>query len=120
MSSPLQQPDVSTQLAKSLARVWTSAEREAWRILEQGILGYTFRRHAMAEGALVGFYCPELGIIIQLDGEGGVAGAAQQETRILEGVPLTVIRMPAAHVNRNAIVEAIERAVKPGRLWPED
>lgn len=119
MSAPLQPTDITTQLAQRLARVWTPAEREAWRILERGILGFTFRRHAVLDGLLVGFYCPELGVILQLDDDQG-AGSPQRETRTLDGVRLTIARVSSEKVTRAAIVEAIERAVKPGTLWPED
>lgn len=120
MPAQLPPTDLTSQLARRLARIWTPAEREAWRILDRGILGYTFRRHALLDGMLVGFYCPELGVIIQLDDDNASNEDGPIETRMLEGVQLRVARLSSHQVNRASIVEAIERAVKPGRLWPED
>ncbi|MEO8201266.1 MAG: DUF559 domain-containing protein [Gemmatimonadota bacterium] len=120
MSSPVNSTDTSSQLASGLARVWTPAEREAWRILERGILGYSFRRHALMGGAVVGFYCPELGIILQMDADSATEHPIQAETCTVEGVQLKIAHISGPRITRALIVDAIERAVSPGRLWPED
>lgn len=109
----------SAQLSAELARPWTRAEREVWRILQQGLLGYTFRRYVVLNGALVGFYCPELGVVLELEGDASPPRAVPLE-RILAGLDLKIARLAAAEVSRPALVEAIEAVVGRGKLWPED
>jgi very-short-patch-repair endonuclease len=106
-------------LSAELARPWTRAEREVWRILQQGLLGYTFRRHMVFNGRLVGFYCPELGLVLELVGDTGPQPAVPLEVAIA-GSGLKIARLAAAEVSRPALVEAIEVVVGRGRLWPED
>jgi very-short-patch-repair endonuclease len=108
----------STELGAELTGPWTRAEREVWRILEQGLLGYTFRRNVVLNGILVGFYCPELGLVLDLVDES--AGEPEPLEKALAGLNLTVARLEASQVSRSNLVEAIEVAVGRGRLWPED
>lgn len=107
----------STELGADLTGPWTAAEREVWRILEQGLLGYTFRRNVVLNGTLVGFYCPELGLVLELiDG----SAAVSQREAALSALNLKVARLPGTEVSRSNLVEAIEVAVGRGRMWPED
>lgn len=109
----------SAELSAELSRPWTRAEREVWRILEQGLLGYTFRRHAVLNGFLFEFYCPELGLVLDVveDGEEEKDAAVEPS---LAGLNLKVARLSASAVNRPNLVEAIETVVGRGKLWPED
>jgi very-short-patch-repair endonuclease len=118
MSGPTSVTRTPAQLGELLARPWTPAEREVWRILEQGLLGYTFRRHAVLNGILVGFYCPELGLVLQLHEAGAGGSKTTQET--LAKANIKVAHLDASEVNRSNLVEAIEKVVGRGRLWPED
>ena len=119
MSGPHSPTITSTELGAELSGPWTAAEREVWRILEQGLLGYTFRRNVVLNGILVGFYCPELGLVLDLVDQAAASTAAQLETA-LAGLPLTIARLDASQVSRSNLVEAIEVAVGRGRLWPGD
>jgi very-short-patch-repair endonuclease len=118
MSGPHSLTPTSAELSAELTRPWTRAEREVWRILEQGLLGYTFRRHAVLGGLLVGFYCPELGLVLHLVED--AAGDSPGLEAALAGLGLKVARLPAAEVNRPNLVSAIEAVTGRGRLWPED
>jgi very-short-patch-repair endonuclease len=118
MSGPYPQTLNSAELSAELSRPWTRAEREVWRILDQGLLGYTFRRHVVLNGALVGFYCPELGLVLELVDETSAPAAPLERT--LAGLNLKIARLPANQVNRPNLVESIEAVVGRGRLWPED
>ena len=119
MSSPLPLTLNSAELTGELSRPWTRAEREVWRILEQGLLGYTFRRHAVLNGILVEFYCPELGLVLDVVEEGEEGQGAANEPA-LAGLELKVARLSASLVNRPNLVEAVESVVGRGKLWPED
>ena len=109
----------STPLGDELTGPWSRAEREVWRILEQGLLGYGFRRNVVINGILVGFYCPELGLVLELVDESTGTPAPSLETA-LAGLGLIIARLEASQVNRSNLVEAIEVAAGRGRLWPED
>jgi very-short-patch-repair endonuclease len=109
----------STEPGADLSGPWTAAEREVWRILEQGLLGYTFRRNVVLNGTLVGFYCPELGLVLELVGA-DAGSAAPSPGTALAGLNLKIARLEASQVSRSNLVEAIEVAVGRGRLWPED
>jgi very-short-patch-repair endonuclease len=119
MSGPYSPTLTSAQISAELARPWTRAEREVWRILQQGLLGYTFRRHMVLNGVLVGFYCPELGLVLELEGDTRPQPPVPLET-VLGGLGLRIARLSAAEVSRSTLVEAIERVLGRGRLWPED
>ena len=48
----------------------TSAERTIWAVLRnRGCLGFRFKRQVVIEGLIVDFYCRELRLAIELDGE---------------------------------------------------
>ena len=119
MSGPHTPTIISTELGAELSGPWTQAEREVWRILEQGLLGYTFRRNVVLNGILVGFYCPELGLVLDLVHDSAGTEAAQLSTA-LAGLNISMARLDASSVSRSNLVEAIEVAVGRGRLWPED
>lgn len=119
MSGPHSPTIISTELGAELSGPWTQAEREVWRILEQGLLGYTFRRNVVLNGILVGFYCPELGLVLDLVDESAGTDVPQPPSA-LAGLNLTLARLDASQVSRSNLVEAIEVAVGRGRLWPED
>ena len=118
MSGPHPPTITSTELGAELSGPWTAAEREVWRILEQGLLGYTFRRNVVLNGTLVGFYCPELGLILELTSENGES--APPSAAAFASLDLKVARLADSQVSRSNLVEAIEAAVGRGRLWPED
>jgi very-short-patch-repair endonuclease len=120
MSGPHSPTITSTELGAELSGPWTAAEREVWRILEQGLLGYTFRRNVVVNGILVGFYCAELGLVLDLTNDGAVESTAAPLEAALGPLNLKIARLEASQVNRSNLVEAIERAVGRGRLWPED
>ncbi len=119
MTGPFTPTITSAELSQQMARPWTRAEREVWRILEQGLLGYTFRRHAVINGVLAGFYCPELGLVVELvESEGAPGQPALAEA--LESSGIKVARLASTAVNRPNLVSAVESVVGRGRLWPED
>ena len=117
MSSPESLTLNSAELRAELSRPWTREEREVWRILEQGLLGYGFRRHAVLNGMLVSFYCPELGLVLELVED--LERSSSLEAPLAE-LDLKVARLSTAQVNRPSLVEAVESVVGRGRLWPED
>ncbi|MNC99160.1 hypothetical protein D3C83_173440 [compost metagenome] len=67
----------------------------------------------------MGFYCPELGLVLDLVDERAGSSVPRLE-EALAGLHLVIARLDASQVNRSNLVEAMEMAVGRGRLWPED
>lgn len=60
---------IKRALAKKLRRDQTRAERLAWRILRnRGCLGLKFRRQKVIRGFVADFYCPQLNLVLEIDG----------------------------------------------------
>src|SRR5690554_91348 len=55
--------------ARHLRQNMTSAEKRLWEFLKEKQLGYKFRRQHPIHIYIVDFYCHELGLIIEVDGE---------------------------------------------------
>ena len=57
-------------LARQFRRDPTEAEAKVWRLLRnRNCLGYKLRRQVVISGFIVDFYCPELRLVIELDGQ---------------------------------------------------
>lgn len=57
-------------LAKSLRRIQTSSEERLWKILRNGNMnGLRFRRQHPLSNFIVDFYCHELRLVIEVDGD---------------------------------------------------
>jgi very-short-patch-repair endonuclease len=56
-------------LARELRKRLTLSERRLWNWLRNRTFdGYKFRRQVPVDGAILDFYCPELGLAIEVDG----------------------------------------------------
>ncbi|HEU5163108.1 MAG TPA: endonuclease domain-containing protein, partial [Thermoanaerobaculia bacterium] len=56
-------------LAKELRRGRTNAESQLWEILRRhGLCGFKVRRQHVLDKYIVDFFCPELRLIIEVDG----------------------------------------------------
>jgi len=57
-------------LGRESRRKPTPTERHAWSLLRnRGILGLKFRRQHVLHGFIVDFYCAELHLVLELDGD---------------------------------------------------
>jgi very-short-patch-repair endonuclease len=105
--------------ARDLRRASTPAETVLWQLLHNRSLGVRFRRQRPIGPYIVDFYCPERGLVIQIDGgqhslpEHAVAD--DERTAYLEGERLRVLRFTNEEVMRGveSVLEAIRRAVSP-------
>jgi len=60
---------IKLRLAKNLRRESTIAERSVWEIVRnRRLLGFKFRRQHVIDGFIVDFYCPELKLVLEIDG----------------------------------------------------
>jgi len=85
--------------ARELRQRATPAERRLWTLLRtRHLSGFKFRRQAPLWGFVADFYCPEVGLVLELDG--GVHTTAQQAAydserdACLAGRGLHVVRIP--------------------------
>jgi very-short-patch-repair endonuclease len=100
-------------LARELRRNPTPTERHAWSLLRnQGILGLKFRRQHVLHGFIVDFYCSELRLVLELDGdhhrEPSLASYDAARSAWLEGAGYRVIRIQNRELTRERIVEAVK------------
>lgn len=60
---------VKAARAKELRRDMTETEKVLWRALRTNQLGgYHFRRQQVIDGFIVDFYCHEVGLVLEVDG----------------------------------------------------
>ena len=58
------------ELARHLRQEMTPAEMKLWSLIRRRqINGCRFRRQQIIAGFIVDFYCPELALVIEIDGD---------------------------------------------------
>ncbi|MCW2411434.1 MULTISPECIES: endonuclease domain-containing protein [unclassified Sphingobium] len=64
-------PDRPTMLARAsrMRREPTEPERRLWQHLRASQLGHKFRRQATIDGRIVDFFCPQKGLVVEVDGQ---------------------------------------------------
>lgn len=90
----------------------TPAEVEAWEILRgRRLLGLKFRRQQPIGPYIVDFFCPERGVVVEIDGavHDGVEAEATDVERdaYLQARSLTVVRVRNSSVSRDTLVRRI-------------
>jgi very-short-patch-repair endonuclease len=101
--------------ARSLRRSATPAERRAWALLrDRNCLGYKFRRQQVIRGFICDFYCPELRLVIELDGAVHDSQYAfeydERRSGVLEQLGLQVHRIRNADLPRERLLAIIREA----------
>ena len=101
---PLRRPSRAAKiaLAKQMRRQASSLERLAWSMLRnRGVLNLKFRRQHAIERFIVDFYCSDLGLIVEVDGE--IHDYTKEEVALrqawLEMLGYIVIRFTNAQVD---------------------
>ena len=108
---------VSTEklgLARKMRKLPTNAEAQAWELLrDRRCLGFKFRRQQVIRGLIVDFYCPELRLVVEVDGEIHQQQAEYDAARdaVMAAENITVLRVPNTDVAR--IPELIKDATSP-------
>ena len=99
----------SRKQARYLRNNSTFPEVKLWNFLKQDQIGFMFKRQWLLGGYILDFYCSELKLAIEIDGNVHRLKAEQDRTRDLylasEGV--MVVRIPARRVLRNGFAVAI-------------
>ena len=93
------------QFARELRQPLTATESSLWRQLRNRNLGYKFRRQHEIEFFIIDFYCAEVKICIEVDGESHLEIEQQQydaaRTEYLEILGRKVIRFTNNDVQYN-------------------
>ena len=97
--------------ARALRRNPTDTERKVWALLRgRRLSGFKFRRQQPLEGFIVDFFCPDRGLVVELDGGQHVGSARDRlRPRRLESRGYRVLRFWDNDVLKNplAALEAI-------------
>ena len=111
---------VQVILARQYRRDSTPAERYVWSLLRgRRMLGLKFRRQHVIGAFIVDFYCPQLRLVLELDGgpHDRPAGAEYdtERTRYLESSGLRVVRLRNRDVNPERPADILLRATQAKR-----
>ncbi len=104
--------------AKELRKNMTKAEKKLWYDYLRNFKFRVYRQRPI-DNFIVDFYCPQLKLVIEVDGESHYQENAQesdlQRSKILEGYELKVIRFTNEEVlsNLEGIVAIIEEMIPP-------
>ena len=107
------------EASRRLRRDSTPAEVALWAgVRGRRLGGFKFRHQQLVPGFVVDFYCPEAGLVVELDGpvhDSQVAADAEREAA-LRGRGLRVIRFPNRRVEAElpAVLAEIEIACRAG------
>ena len=110
-----------TERARELRRCSTTAERKIWYWLRHRYLdGHKFRRQHPVDIYILDFYCPELKLCIEVDGQSHDTDETvlydARRTRILAAYGVTVVRLRNEHIDEqpdgawSLIVAAVHEA----------
>jgi very-short-patch-repair endonuclease len=105
-------------LARQMRTELTLAEKQLWqRLKNKQLVGFKFRRQQLIDRFIVDFYCHEVKLVIEVDGEihnyTQVEDAIRQE--FLESLGLRVVKFKNEDVflKIEGVLEEIARVIKP-------
>jgi very-short-patch-repair endonuclease len=109
-----QVPDIMRTYAKELRREMTPAEGKLWEKLRAGRLnGLHFRRQQIVDHYIVDFYCHQVKLIVEVDGDVHFKQEDYDQERdsCLKAMGLCVLRFWNTDVNENMdeVLDAILR-----------
>lgn len=96
------------ELAKRFRKEPTRAEEKAWNLLRsRRCMGLKFRRQQVIGGFIVDFYCPALGLVLEVDGGVHDRQEAQDKEReeVLCALGLRVVRIRNENVSKRRLEE---------------
>ncbi|MGM0934487.1 MAG: endonuclease domain-containing protein [Bacteroidota bacterium] len=100
--------------AQRLRANMTADEKLLWEGLKQNQLGYKFRRQHPIHKFIVDFYCHELGLVIEVDGEyhqnQEQIKLDSEREKLLEFQDLTILRFTNKEVSNN--IEEVIKTIK--------
>ncbi|HEU0310532.1 MAG TPA: DUF559 domain-containing protein [Sphingomicrobium sp.] len=107
--------------ARRLRNGSTPFEAQLWRHISRSQLGYKFRRQQVIGNCIVDFFCPQKGLIIEIDGDTHDAGRDAIRDAVNAHAGYDTIRFSNADVGKNldSVLQAILTRLEslPDR-WP--
>ena len=105
------------ELARHLRRQATNAEKLAWEMLRaRRCNGLKFKRQEPLGDFIVDFYCPQLKLVIELDGaihaEPDQAEKDESRTTALQALGLTVIRVRNSDVSATTFDRIVTHLIR--------
>jgi very-short-patch-repair endonuclease len=102
--------------AKELRHNATASEKALWEMLRARRLGVKFRRQHIALGWILDFYCPEVGLAVELDGSRhDHSGDAVRDAAISKlGIRTLRIASVDVFINPGSVISRIRSAVASG------
>ena len=116
--------EVLLKRAAAMRRNPTEPERRLWMELRDSRFGgFKFRRQAIMNYRIVDFFCPAVGLVVELDGETHELERDQRrDKKLVEATEFAIVRFRNEDVmrNLNGVLLALQQALadRPGR-WPE-
>jgi very-short-patch-repair endonuclease len=97
------------QIAVSMRKEPTPAERVLWLRLRSNKTGFHFRRQHVVNGFVVDFYCHAVGLVVEIDGgvHDGQHEADTARTLVLQRLGLEVLRF-----RNDEILQRLDQAVR--------
>ncbi|QOX80609.1 endonuclease domain-containing protein [Trichlorobacter lovleyi] len=114
----LQYKTTLTSLARSNRKNPTVAEQKMWQELlrNKQFFNYKFTRQKPIGGYIVDFYCSDLQLVIEIDGDSHAEAVEYdaERTRILEAYGLTVVRYTNHEIMHNleGVYDDLRRRIK--------
>ena len=104
-------------LARGMRREPTGAERAVWAALRgRRCLGYRFKRQVVIEGLIVDFYCRELRLAIELDGEVHQSAEGRQRDQArdahLHSYGIRVVHLPNEHASKTRLLAVLAELIR--------
>ena len=100
----------------------TEPEKRLWRSISNSQLGgYKFRRQHIISGVIVDFFCPAIGLIVEIDGDTHNAEEDSRRDRRMTALGFTTIRVTNPDVMRNVegvLLAILEKARSLPQRWP--
>jgi len=90
------------QFARHLRREMTPQERKLWQVVRgRKLAGFKFRRQQVIDGYLADFYCPEVGVVLELDGavHDDQAEYDAHRDRVIACRRIVVVRVPNRRID---------------------
>ena len=106
--------------ARSLRNAATPFEVKLWRHLSRGQLGHKFRRQHVIDNTIVDFFCPDKGLIVEIDGDTHDAARDAVRDRRHEYFGYATIRITNADVGKNidnVLAALLARLEELPRRW---
>jgi very-short-patch-repair endonuclease len=104
------------EAARDFRKAPTRSEELLWQHLRGSELGVKFRRQQPIGPFVVDFFCPSLGLIVEVDGpiHDSQLERDQERQQLLETAGYTVLRVQAHHVETeiSAVLAEINRVVE--------